>query len=184
LVDLAEKANIKMEDYSGGMQRRLEIARGLMHYPHVLFLDEPTLGLDAQTRRYIWQYIRNMNKEKGVTIILTTHYMEEADALCGRVAIIDNGKIVALLDTPSNLKDMIGSDTVSLEVQSGAEALMSCLRSFPWIKPSIIVNETLDLTLNDDDQSTSYRLTFLPTQPETDQNGQPAEIPGGNPWPW
>jgi ABC-2 type transport system ATP-binding protein len=85
LVDLALKADIKMEDYSGGMQRRLEIARGLMHYPHVLFLDEPTLGLDAQTRRHIWQYIRNMNKEKGVTIILTTHYMEEAEALCDRV---------------------------------------------------------------------------------------------------
>ena len=99
LVDLTDKADVKMEDYSGGMQRRLEIARGLMHYPHVLFLDEPTLGLDAQTRRYIWQYIRNMNKEKGVTIILTTHYMEEADSLCDRVAIIDNGKIVAL-DTP------------------------------------------------------------------------------------
>ena len=144
LVDLVEKADIKMEDYSGGMQRRLEIARGLMHYPHVLFLDEPTLGLDAQTRRYIWQYIRNMNKEKGVTIILTTHYMEEADALCDRVAIIDNGKIVAL-DTPSNLKDMIGSDTVSLEVQSGAEALMPCLQSIPWIKSSVIVNGTLEL---------------------------------------
>jgi ABC-2 type transport system ATP-binding protein len=118
LVDLSEKADVKMQDYSGGMQRRLEIARGLMHYPHVLFLDEPTLGLDPQTRRHIWQYIRNMNKKKGVTVILTTHYMEEADYLCDRVAIIDNGRIVAL-DTPKNLQDMIGSDTISLDVQSG-----------------------------------------------------------------
>ena len=99
LVDLTEKADVRMQDYSGGMKRRLEIARGLMHHPHVLFLDEPTIGLDAQTRRYIWQYIRNMNKELGITIILTTHYMEEADFLCDRVAIMDNGKIVAL-DTP------------------------------------------------------------------------------------
>ncbi len=147
LVDLAEKADIKMEDYSGGMQRRLEIARGLMHYPHVLFLDEPTLGLDAQTRRHIWQYLRDMNKEKGVTIILTTHYMEEADALCDRVAIIDNGKIVAL-DTPANLKDMIGSDTVSLEVASGAQALMQCMQSFPWLKSSAFVNGTIELMVD------------------------------------
>lgn len=120
LVDLVEKADVKLEDYSGGMQRRLEIARGLMHYPHVLFLDEPTLGLDAQTRRYIWQYIHNMNEKKAVTIILTTHYMEEADSLCDCVAIIDNGKIVAL-DASENLKDVIGSDTISLEVQKGAQ---------------------------------------------------------------
>ena len=130
LVDLSEKADVKMQDYSGGMQRRLEIARGLMHCPHVLFLDEPTLGLDPQTRRHIWQYIRNMNKKKSVTVILTTHYMEEADYLCDRVAIIDNGKIVAL-DTPENLKGMIGSDTISLDIKSGEETLLQSLQSFP-----------------------------------------------------
>ncbi|HII07465.1 MAG TPA: ATP-binding cassette domain-containing protein [Methanotrichaceae archaeon] len=118
LVDLTEKAEVLMEDYSGGMQRRLEIARGLMHHPHVLFLDEPTLGLDAQTRRYIWQYIQKMNQEEGVTVVLTTHYMEEADHLCERVAIIDQGKIVAL-DTPENLKDLIGADIITLEVDDG-----------------------------------------------------------------
>lgn len=147
LVDLSDKADIKMEDYSGGMQRRLEIARGLMHYPHVLFLDEPTLGLDAQTRRYLWQYIHNMNKEKGVTIVLTTHYMEEADALCDRVAIIDNGRIIAL-DTPENLKDMIGSDSVSLVVQSGAEALIQSLQGFSWIKSATAVNGTVELKVD------------------------------------
>ncbi|MGC9515954.1 ATP-binding cassette domain-containing protein [Methanocrinis sp.] len=118
LVDLADKADVLMEDYSGGMQRRLEIARGLMHHPHVLFLDEPTLGLDAQTRRHIWQYILKMNREEGVTVVLTTHYMEEADHLCERVAIIDQGEIVAL-DTPENLKDLIGADIVTLEVDGG-----------------------------------------------------------------
>ncbi|HPJ31112.1 MAG TPA: ATP-binding cassette domain-containing protein, partial [Methanothrix sp.] len=114
LVDLTEKADVLMEDYSGGMQRRLEIARGLMHHPFVLFLDEPTLGLDAQTRRYIWRYILKMNRDEGVTVVLTTHYMEEADHLCERVAIIDQGRIVAL-DTPENLKDLIGADIVTLE---------------------------------------------------------------------
>ncbi len=115
LVDLTDKADVLMEDYSGGMQRRLEIARGLMHHPFVLFLDEPTLGLDAQTRRYIWRYIERMNEDEGVTVVLTTHYMEEADHLCERVAIIDQGRIVAL-DTPENLKDLIGADIVTLEV--------------------------------------------------------------------
>ena len=89
------------------MKRRLEIARGLIHRPKVLFLDEPTLGLDAQTRRHIWEYVRKLNKEAGVTIILTTHYMEEADFLCDRVAIMDHGKFVAL-DTPARLKDTPG----------------------------------------------------------------------------
>jgi ABC-2 type transport system ATP-binding protein len=133
LVDLKDKADIKLKDYSGGMQRRLEIARGLMHHPKVLFLDEPTLGLDAQTRRYTWEYIRKMNRDEGVTIVLTTHYMEEADYLCKRVAIIDNGKIVAL-DTPENLKDLIGADTITLEAQSGGTAFLKSLSKLDWIK--------------------------------------------------
>jgi ABC-2 type transport system ATP-binding protein len=133
LVDLKEKADTKMQDYSGGMKRRLEIARGLMHRPHVLFLDEPTIGLDAQTRRYIWEYIGRMNREMGVTIILTTHYMEEADYLCDRVAIMDSGRIVAL-DRPESLKDTIGSDTITLVTDSGGDALVRSLQSFSWIK--------------------------------------------------
>lgn len=147
LVDLAGKADLRMQDYSGGMKRRLEIARGLMHHPHVLFLDEPTLGLDAQTRRYIWQYIRSMNRELKVTIILTTHYMEEADFLCDRVAIMDNGKIVAL-DTPENLKDMIGSETITLETESGKEAMMKILQPFPWIKSINSNNGTIELQVD------------------------------------
>lgn len=147
LVDLADKADVKMEDYSGGMQRRLEIARGLMHHPNVLFLDEPTLGLDAQTRRHIWEYIKNMNQKEGVTIILTTHYMEEADCLCDRVAIIDNGKIVAL-DTPKNLKDLIGADTITLEAQSGGETLLTSLRTFDWIKSTAVSNGNIELRVD------------------------------------
>lgn len=147
LVDLTDKADIKMEDYSGGMQRRLEIARGLMHHPNVLFLDEPTLGLDAQTRRYIWKYVEEMNAREGVTIVLTTHYMEEADYLCDRVAIVDNGRIVAL-DTPKNLKDLIGADTITLEVQTGSDALLQSLKSFDWIKSTDTPNGTIELRVD------------------------------------
>ncbi|MGA9097426.1 MAG: ATP-binding cassette domain-containing protein, partial [Methanotrichaceae archaeon] len=147
LVDLTDKADIKMEDYSGGMQRRLEIARGLMHHPNVLFLDEPTLGLDAQTRRYIWQYVRNMNEKEGVTIVLTTHYMEEADYLCDRVAIIDNGKIVAL-DSPQNLKDMVAADTITLDSQGDADRLIKSLKSFNWIKSTTSFNGTIELLVD------------------------------------
>jgi len=103
LVELWDKKDELVKHYSGGMKRRLEIARGLMHAPAVLFLDEPTLGLDPQTRHHIWDYAKKMNREKKVTIVLTTHYIEEADALCNRVAIIDRGKIVAC-DAPSKLK--------------------------------------------------------------------------------
>jgi ABC-2 type transport system ATP-binding protein len=116
LVELADRADAIVKTYSGGMMRRLEIARGLMHHPHVLFLDEPTLGLDPQTRTHIWEYIRTLNKEEGVTIVLTTHYMEEADHLCSRIAIIDNGEIVAL-DTPEALKEMLGGDVITLEAE-------------------------------------------------------------------
>ncbi|HJH25974.1 MAG TPA: ABC transporter ATP-binding protein [Methanophagales archaeon] len=120
LVELNDRANVFVKFYSGGMQRRLEIARGLMHYPKVLFLDEPTLGLDAQTRHRIWDYIKRLNKAQKVTVVLTTHYMEEADYLCDRVAIIDHGKIIAL-DKPNNLKNAIGEDIISIQVSDGGK---------------------------------------------------------------
>ncbi|MBI4962305.1 MAG: ATP-binding cassette domain-containing protein [Desulfomonile tiedjei] len=114
LVDLEDRRHDLVKTYSGGMRRRLEIARGLMHRPQVLFLDEPTLGLDPQTRRKIWNYIRGLKESYGMTIILTTHYMDEADQLCSRVAIIDHGVIVAL-DSPVNLKAGLGGDLLELE---------------------------------------------------------------------
>jgi ABC-2 type transport system ATP-binding protein len=122
LVELNDKADVIVKTYSGGMMRRLEIARGLMHHPKVLFLDEPTLGLDPQTRNHIWDYIRQLNKEKNVTIMLTTHYMEEADHLCNRIAIIDFGQVKAL-DTPENLKNALGGDVIILTVETGELAL-------------------------------------------------------------
>jgi ABC-2 type transport system ATP-binding protein len=114
LVELFDRADDLVQTYSGGMQRRLEIARGLMHSPKVLFLDEPTLGLDTQTRRRIWDYIVKLKETRKTTLVLTTHYMDEADHLCDRVGIIDQGKIVAL-DTPQKLKNLIGADMVTLE---------------------------------------------------------------------
>jgi len=132
LVDLHDRADVLVKKYSGGMKRRLEIARGLMHYPKVLFLDEPTLGLDAQTRRSIWDYVARLNKEQNVTIFLTTHYMDEADFLCSRVAIMDRGKLVTV-DSPDDLKNSIGSDLVTLEC-SDPDRLTERLRSVEWIE--------------------------------------------------
>jgi len=117
LVDLTERQHDLVRKYSGGMRRRLELARGLMHQPKIIFLDEPTLGLDPQTRETIWGYIENLSKVEKVTIIITTHYMEEADRLCSRLAIIDAGKIV-VLDSPSNLKKTIGGDIVTLKISN------------------------------------------------------------------
>ena len=117
LVELEDKADIVVDKYSGGMNRRLELARGFIHHPKVLFLDEPTLGLDTQTRRRTWDYIKELNEREGVTIVLTTHYMEEAEYLCDRVGIIDRGKII-VLDSPRKLVDLIGSDLVTLELNT------------------------------------------------------------------
>ncbi len=125
LVELTERADVIVKTYSGGMMRRLEIARGLMHHPHVLFLDEPTLGLDPQTRLHIWEYINKLNIEEGVTILLTTHYMEEADRLCDRIAIIDYGQIVAL-DTPQELKNMLGGDVITLGLEDPGDVGKLC----------------------------------------------------------
>jgi ABC-2 type transport system ATP-binding protein len=146
LVELEDKANILIEDYSGGMKRRLEIGRGLMHEPVVLFLDEPTIGLDAQTRRKIWEYIKRLNQERHITILLTTHYIEEADFLCDRVAFVDHGKIVAL-DTPKALKDSVGGDVVSLEYAGNSEAMKRRLKPLQWVKKVTLHDSLMDLSV-------------------------------------
>lgn len=132
LVDLEDKEDVLVKNYSGGMKRRLEIARGLMHYPTILFLDEPTLGLDAQTRRAIWEYIKKMNKDESTTIFLTTHYMDEADYLCDRIGIIDHGKIL-VIDSTTNLKNSIGNDVITLSCQD-LNKLSRALEKEEWIK--------------------------------------------------
>lgn len=120
LMELWDRRDSAVREYSGGMKRRLEIARGLLHHPHILFLDEPTLGLDPQTRHRIWEYVLDLRRRESLTIFLTTHYMNEAEN-CDRIAIIDEGEIVAL-DRPEVLKDSLGGDAVTLRVEDGKAA--------------------------------------------------------------
>lgn len=130
LVSLTNRKDDRVKKYSGGMRRRLELARGLMHHPKVLFLDEPTLGLDPQSRESLWQYIETLAAEKNMTIILTTHYMDEADRLCDRLAIVDDGKIV-VMDTPKQLKANLGGDIVRLKAPHLDQER---LRALPYVK--------------------------------------------------
>ena len=128
MVELSDRANSVVMTFSGGMKRRLEIARGMLHTPEVLFLDEPTIGLDPQTRRHIWTYLRKLRAEQGVTIFMTTHYMDEAEE-CDRIAIIDGGKIVAL-GTPTELKALVGGDVVTLATGDNQAAAADIARIF------------------------------------------------------
>jgi ABC-2 type transport system ATP-binding protein len=122
LVGLTERMHDQVKTYSGGMRRRLEIARGLLHKPKVIFLDEPTLGLDPASRETMWKYIQRLVKEEKMTVILTTHYMEEADILCDRIGIIDKGRIVAL-DTPKGLKEGLGGDIIRIKTHSNPDKI-------------------------------------------------------------
>ncbi len=134
MVELSDRAKDRVKEFSGGMRRRLELARGLLHEPEVLFLDEPTLGLDPQTRTHLWDYIRRLNRERGVTMMLTTHYMDEADMLCHRIGIIDRGKIV-IEGTPAELKSAIGGDVIYVSVSgtNGAD-FQTVARAVPEVR--------------------------------------------------
>ncbi len=133
MVGLASRANDLVATYSGGMRRRLEIARVLVHRPTLLFLDEPTIGLDPQSRHVVWDFLRKLISGDSMTIFLTTHYMEEAEALCGRVAIIDAGKIIAI-GSPAELKATIpGNDIISLIVGNLSHELIDTLGKLPFV---------------------------------------------------
>jgi ABC-2 type transport system ATP-binding protein len=134
MVELWERRKSKVRTYSGGMKRRLEIARGLLHHPKVLFLDEPTLGLDPQSRRHIWEYLLDLRQREDLTIFLTTHYMDEAEH-CDKIAVIDNGQIIAL-DTPDKLKDGLGGDVVSLKAEDNLAAMAEAQEEYN-ISPTI-----------------------------------------------
>lgn len=128
MVELYDRRNDLVRTFSGGMKRRLEIARGLLHHPKVLFLDEPTLGLDPQTRSHIWEYVRSLRTREKITMFLTTHYMDEAEN-CDRMAIIDHGKIIAL-DTPENLKKQVGGDVISIKTVDDEQAFSELREKF------------------------------------------------------
>ena len=133
-VGLEQHANSKVRNYSGGMLRRLEIARGMLTSPRVLLLDEPTIGLDVQTRRYVWDYIRRTNREMGVTALLATSYLDEADYLCNRIAILHEGRIIAT-GTPEALKASIGENLIIFKLSKGSpEQFAGLLQDMPWTK--------------------------------------------------
>lgn len=167
MVDLTDKAGEVVRSYSGGMKRRLEIARGLLHHPRVLFLDEPTLGLDPQTRRHIWDYLHRLREEKALTMFMTTHYMDEAEN-CDRIAIIDHGEVVAL-DTPEDLKALVGGDIVTLRTSDNALA-RERLRQEHGIEPRIGPQGQLIVEIEAGDR-------FIPQMIATFANsGQPVDV--------
>jgi ABC-2 type transport system ATP-binding protein len=162
MVDLTARADSEVMTFSGGMKRRLEIARGIMHFPRVLFLDEPTIGLDPQTRRRIWQYLSNLPKSQGITIFMTTHYMDEAE-YCDRIAIIDHGKIVAV-GTPAELKAMVGGDIVTITVPDQALAASQIDQQFGLT--SQIEDGTLRVEVKDSETFVPMLLRQLDTSIE------------------
>jgi len=149
LVDLEGSAQRRVKTYSGGMRRRLQLAIGLIHTPKVLFLDEPTLGLDVQTRTKMWEYMRQLNKTQGLTIFMTTHYLEEADGLCDRVAIIDHG-VIKVSGSPSQLKERVGGDVLNIELNDGPD-ITAFLKGLPDVS---------DVVKNDH----SYRIKLPRTE--------------------
>ncbi len=133
LVGLKDSANKKVMNYSGGMRRRLELACGLINHPRLLFLDEPTLGLDVQTRAAVWEYIRKLKNDYGMTLFMTTHYLEEADSICDRIAIIDHGKIIKV-GTPQELKSSIGGDVIEVGVLEKEPDLSQMIMNISYVK--------------------------------------------------
>ena len=158
LVDLKERSNDITRTYSGGMRRRLELARGLLHKAAVLFLDEPTLGLDPQTRARTWDYIKKMAQKEQTTVVLTTHYMEEAQLVCDRVGIIDHGQIMAL-DSPDNLKESMGGDLVVLRAK---EPPLQKIQTLPYVKDVILNDGAVEITMKDAHLHLPELLSIIP----------------------
>jgi ABC-2 type transport system ATP-binding protein len=143
MVGLTARANDLVASYSGGMRRRLEVARVLVHQPKILFLDEPTIGLDPQSRRVVWDFLRKLIEGDSMTVFLTTHYMEEAEALCNRVAIIDSGKIIAI-GSPDELKSQIpGNDIISLTFENLSEDIVERIKTLTFVHNVNIENNNL-----------------------------------------
>jgi ABC-2 type transport system ATP-binding protein len=158
LVDLKERRNDITRTYSGGMRRRLELARGLLHKPAVLFLDEPTLGLDPQTRARTWDYIKKMAQKEQTTVVLTTHYMEEAQLVCDRVGIIDHGQIMAL-DAPDNLKESMGGDLVVIRAK---EPPLQKIQTLPYVKDVKLNDGAVEITMKDAHLHLPELLSIIP----------------------
>ncbi len=158
LVDLKDRADDLTRTYSGGMRRRLELARGLLHRPAVLFLDEPTLGLDPQTRARTWEYIRKMARKENTTVVLTTHYMEEAQAMCDRIGIIDAGRIIAL-DTPENMINSLGGDIVEI---IAPDPPLDKIRALDYVSSVKTSGSTMEITMKSAHLHLAVLLQMIP----------------------
>jgi len=161
LVELDDRADDLLRTYSGGMRRRLELGRGLIHYPKVLFLDEPTVGLDPQTRDHIWRYIKELKEAHDITVVLTTHYMDEADRLSDRIAIMDHGKIV-ILDSPPNLKATLEGDVITVKANN-IQYLQELVTKWLGLNKNHIVDNALEITVPSG-KSVMPRIIELATQ--------------------
>jgi len=161
LVELDDRADDLLRTYSGGMRRRLELGRGLIHYPKVLFLDEPTVGLDPQTRDHIWKYIRELKQTHDITVVLTTHYMDEADRLSDRIAIMDHGKI-AILDSPPKLKETLEGDVVVVRANN-LVFLSELVTKWLGFDKKQIVEDALEITVRNG-KAVMPRIMELATQ--------------------
>lgn len=139
IVSLTERADEAVENYSGGMKRRVNIAAGLLHEPRLLFLDEPTVGVDPQSRNHIFESVMRLNRERGMSIVYTSHYMEEVELLCNRVAIIDEGRIIAM-DTIKNLIALLGGGVIHIGLEGVDEALVAKLGSLPGVESAEITS--------------------------------------------
>ena len=159
LVDLADRRDDPVGDYSGGMARRLELARGLLHGPEVLFLDEPTVGLDAATRNAVREYVRALNARTGVTVVLTTHYMDEAAALCDRVAVVDRGSVVAC-DTPGALTSRLGGDHVKVGVDD-PQAARERIERFDWVETVAVVDGGVEAVVDSGERRVAPLLSAV-----------------------
>ena len=160
LVELQDAAKKKVGTYSGGMRRRLELACGLINYPRLLFLDEPTLGLDVQTRTAVWQYIKTLKEQYHMTLLMTTHYLEEADLLCDRVAIIDHGHIIKI-GSPQALKESIGGDVVEIEVKEPNPDLSTDISRIALVKNVQKNNNTYLIKAEQGEEATAQIIDII-----------------------
>jgi ABC-2 type transport system ATP-binding protein len=163
LVELEDRADDLLRTYSGGMRRRLELGRGLIHYPKVLFLDEPTVGLDPQTRDHMWKYIKELKEAHDITVVLTTHYMDEADRLSDRIAIMDHGKIV-VSDSPPKLKETLEGDVITVRANN-IQALSDLVNKWLGLNQTHIVDDALEITVRNG-KAVMPRIMELATQNE------------------
>lgn len=158
LIALGEKADEFTKTYSGGMKRRLEIGRGLIHHPKILFLDEPTLGLDPQTRENIWEYIQDLNQKEDITVLMSTHYMEEADKLCDEVAIINRGEIITA-DSPKNLKRELKADIITIKVDD-QERFIQKAENLDFIKNIVVVDSEIKMMVESGENLIAKLVNF------------------------